>query len=192
MPNLKSIEDNFSDFNRLLPLQVAVASNIGAIAAWMDFSAVYCGLSCSDQATPDMDRLGPLVCRAVKVIVSSNETLKAALNLTLYPFLYARNVAWGIGYVNGRQDRGDNSQSQMQGINKGQAMDLAENTQRVLERRAEVALRHGGNYKLYIEQMMEPMAGFGELAEQNLQRMRTGENLRMMARTRAVYNVRGR
>ena len=192
MPVLKSIEDNFADFNRLLPLQVASALNIGAIAAWMDFSAVYCGLACSERTTPDLDRLGPLVCRAVKAVVTNNDILKAALNLTVYPFLDARNVAWGIGYINGRQDRGDNSQSQMQGIHKGQAMDLARNTQRVLEWRAEIALRHGGNYKLYIEQMMEPMAGFGELGEQNLQRLRAGENLRMMARTRAVYNVRGR
>ncbi len=188
MANLKSVEENFADYKRRAPLTGAIGSNIGMLAAWMDLSAAYCGLPCSVRSTTQLDRLAKQVCWAVQSVVPSSQILNNALNMAYYPFVTANGVIWAIWQARVSLVVSDEPrQEQMQGISKGDAMRLSENTQRILAWKAEIALRHGGDYKMYIEQMLEPLSGFAELAEQRAQFVQASMEIQMNAR---VMNMR--
>ena len=186
MSGFKSVEGNFADFKRLFPLSGALASTPGAIAAWMDACASYCGLPCAERTTPELDRLSKLICQQMQYAVRSNNILRQALALTFYPFESAKDVIWAIWALNVPESFAlrDHETDQMQALSKGDALELARNTQKVLAWRAEIALRHGGDYKLALERMMEPVSGFGELAEMRLQRQLANQQIRLLTQMR--------
>ncbi len=186
MVGIKSVEENYKDFNRVFPLSGNVGANAGALAAWMDMSAAYCGLPCSEKSSVTFDRLAKVVCETVQAGVTRQDILRDALAMATYPFRSATGVVWAIwrfDFASAVANR-DHDHDQMQPISKGQALELARNTEKVLAWRAEIALRHGGNYKLALEQMMEPLNGIGELAEHRLQRNLANEHIRMLTMIR--------
>lgn len=181
----KTIGENFGDFKRLVPLRPDIASDIGKLAAWMDLSAAFCGIPCSERSTAGLDQLARKLSWEFQFAVADQQVLSAALQLTFYPFVTANNVIWQAAKPSFTKiDTQTSDQSQMQALSKGDAILLKENTQRHLAWRAEIALRHGGNYKLALERMMEPLSGFADLAEAQQQRITANQQIQMLAQMR--------
>lgn len=187
----KTISESFTDFKRLLPLRPDITSDIGKLAAWMDLAAAYCGVLWTERSSPALDLVARKLCWEFQFAVADQQVLNAALQLTYYRFVTASNVLWLAAKPSFTKiDTQTSDQQQMQELSKGDAILLKENTQRYLAWRAEIALRHGGNYKLALERMMGPLSGFADLAEAQQQRITANQQLQIMAQVRnrpAVY-----
>lgn len=191
MTGSKTVAESFTNFKRLLPLRADISSDIGKLAAWMDLSAAFCGAQWTERSSPALDQVARKLSWEFQFAVADQQVLNAALQLTFYRFVTANNVIWLAAKASfTRIDTQTSDQPQMQELSKGDAILLKENTQRYLAWRAEIALRHGGNYKLALEQMLEPLSGFADLAEAQQQRIAANQQLQIMAQVRnrpAVY-----
>ena len=183
MAQLLSLHSLFSDFNQTYPLAKVTPPKAGAIAAWMDWCAAYCQIPCSEQSTPDLDKLAKLIRWEVEVAKITPEVILDALAMAAYTFRAANGVLWPISLA--RLFEGSQHQ-QMQGITKAEQRALTKNTQEHLAWKAEIAARHGGDYKHYIERMLEPVSGFNDLNDRRIEMIRAGQEIRILARTNLV------
>lgn len=184
MTDLKSTQALYSDFKQSVPLMtLAISANAGTIAAWMDWCAAFCQIPCSLRSVPALDRLAKMIAFDFEASAVNADSVYDALALTAYPFSTAQGVRWPISLTRFFER---NQAAQMSGPSKSDLRALEKNTQEHLAWKAEVAARHGGNYKQYIDRLLEPLNGFGRLGTQRTQLIEAGEQIRMMARTNAV------
>jgi hypothetical protein len=151
MALFETVETTYRNFKTRAPPTMLVGKSAGAVAAWMDFGAAICGLPCSDQPDAKLMALARLIAFDFKVNALNADVVQDALSLSGYPFRDVIGVSWPFSL--NRMVEGYN-QPQMRSITKGDLKLLTENTERHLLWKAEIAARHGGDYKSIMTTLM--------------------------------------
>lgn len=129
-----------------------------------------------DRPIAELDRLAKPVYRALVAANAKSD----ALRLASYPFLTA--CCETQLHPDDRRQKSAADASDF----KGRGDHSERDTQRYVALRSEIAMHLGNALKIYLEQMLELLAGFTDLGEQRLQLARAGKEICLLALNRVV------